>query len=284
MKAIIFSKNRGAQLDLLLQSLKANAIDIFKMSDVYVLWTTESEHDMGGFNYNQGYSKCKEWWPEVNWIKEKDFKIDLMNLLPHEHGELVMLFTDDDIMYRRPPMLNWYVPFENPSIFCFSSRLGTNTFIQDPYNSTICIIPDTVTNQPYYFRNWSWVTEPVCSNFGYPFSVDGNIFRQTDLIDLLYMFGDFSNPNGLESRAIDFMNVNRNIIPPQMCCLENSFVVNTPLNRVQNTAENRFGETHGISSDQLETDLIMGKRLSFENMKIDEVVGSHQEMELVYAS
>lgn len=98
---LIFSKDRPAQLELLLRSIDTFAAGIY--SSVCVLWTCSSRV------FEPGYRLLAEEHPAVRFGAERDFHIDTREWL-HQAGEIVSFLVDDDVFYRDatpPQVLPW---------------------------------------------------------------------------------------------------------------------------------------------------------------------------------
>lgn len=270
ISTIIFSKNRACQLDLLLRSMEENFNHV--STNVRVLYTaTNSEFEMG-------YSKLIDKFPNVIWDEEADFERDTRWALDRA-SEYVCFFVDDNIVYRPPPLTEDQTEdlfAQSEHIGCLSLRLGENTYIQDPHTNQRVALQHKIeymqVTPDCKLLVWNWKTIGY-NNFGYPFSVDGHIYKTQVVQDGLDY--DFPNPNGFEGR---FVHTN---IPQIMCCPELSCVVNTPLNLV-GSSNNKAGVKYGASLEELNTNFISGKTISLDTVDPSTVIGCHQEMELIY--
>ena len=66
-----------------------------------------------------------------------------------------------------------------------------------------------------------------------------------------------------------------------MTCYPESVVVNLPVNRVQEDFQNRAGEEHGISADELNEAFLAGKRVDLTPVyALNDNRGCHHEMPL----
>lgn len=108
---IIFSKDRGLQLDALLRSLEQHSSDLF---DNVVIYTHTNE------KYRKGYNIIKKRHRDTKFVFERDLKKDI---LKHMDNGLISFMVDDMIMFKECS-LNQYpmLPIEE----CFSLRLGNN--------------------------------------------------------------------------------------------------------------------------------------------------------------
>jgi hypothetical protein len=71
-----------------------------------------------------------------------------------------------------------------------------------------------------------------------------------------------------------------NLIPAMMAAFEQSVVINTPLNRVQETCLNRAGETFGQSAEEMNKLYLDGNRLDFKSIDFSNIIGCHQELKI----
>jgi hypothetical protein len=109
INTIIFSKNRGIQLDCLLRSLDEYTDGLFRK---IVLYTFTDKI------YEQGYKYIKQFHPNVKFCLEENLKEDVLN---HMLTHYVMFCVDDQIMYKVCPNIP---DLEKNEVF--SLRLGDN--------------------------------------------------------------------------------------------------------------------------------------------------------------
>lgn len=257
MKAIVFSRDRPMQLDLLLTSLEQNAPGIF---DVTVISHTRQEV------FQEGYAICAQEHSEVRFMVEDGLTYQVRSLALGP--ELVTFFTDDDVLYR--PLAS--IPDLYEDWICFSLRLGDNT--------TYCYPLDCEQPRPAASFDhpviWAW--EQYEGDFGYPMSLDGHVFRGQDLLPILHT-RHFSNPNWLEEILTrDAKTIGR----PLMACFHESRLVGLPLNRVNETTPNRNGDTHPYSVQELNDRYLSGERIDLTALDFSDIRGAHQEIPLVF--
>lgn len=268
--AIVLSKDRAAQVHLCLEALQSNAGHIFP--NVSVIYHTSNDE------FKDGYEIAKKHFPTVNWIMQDSYYNNIMETL-NETFKLTSFLTDDDIVYRTvPSSLNQIEANFNEldELGTFSLRLGLNTYIQDPYISSHIIQP---TSGFRYVNDrmimWNWTECPPYGNFGYPLSVDGHIFWTTEIKSIL---GEcrFNNPNQQEVA----MQSKLSMLSPLMMSFEQSVVINTPLNRVQDTCMNRAGEIHGQTAESLNKKYLEGYTLNLDSIDFSNIIGCHQELDI----
>ena len=288
LSIVIFSKDRAAQLDLCLKSIYKNLESLSQQWRIEVIYTASSEE------FEKGYDSLKYDW-DYSWLYFHQESVyggfkQALETTTKEWGEYVLFFTDDDIVYRKFEhdfdfLSNAFE--QNKELFCISLRLGTNTFVQDQHRNTMCLIPDSVIMQEDTLRSWNWKDESMgCNetNFGYPFSVDGHLFKSKDA-SWIIANTDYYNPNTLEARAhrTHVMDTEYAInISNDMACFKNSYVINTPINRVQETYTNSAGIFFGSPQETLNEKFLQGKRLTLDGMDFSIIIGAHQELKLCW--
>ena len=263
INSIVFSKDRAAQLDLLLKSIEKNGKDVFQIKVIYA----SSE-----ISFEKGYEKLIDKYPEVKWMKESaNFKNDVMSAIENTESEYTCFFTDDDIIYRKVNEEDLTSKLkEDKDAFCFSTRLGKNTVKCYTMNADNVIKPHHEDDK---FICWNWQLHYL--DFGYPLSVDGHVFR-TNEIKKLSKKVSFENPNTYESGLQIFDNFPKK----HMWAYKESVLVNSPSNIVQQVYQNRKGEEHGVSAKELNIAFLSGQEIDYNRIDFSNIQGCHQELEL----
>lgn len=273
---VIVSKDRAAQAELCLVSLIKNANWLFdKVTLLYVSSTLEFEK---GYHllHKRMVGVYEPYWLEFR--KEMSFKEDILETVNVKEYDYTCFLTDDLIIYRKTKVTinEIETAMETPNVGCITLRLGNNTVIQDQYNGQKCTMPQSVgfiENTPFVY--WNWKEIPRFTNFAYPLSVDGHIFKTPYIVDVMKNT-DFFNPNSLEGNWQKHVES----CPKLMCSLPNSIIVNTPLNRVQDTAPNKAGEWFGMSAKDMNTKYLNNLVIDLNNIDFSGVRGCHQELEM----
>lgn len=255
--ALVFSKDRACQLDLLLTSLERNGNGI--LAPVVVYRATTADH-------LAGYDLCRSTFPDVPFIPDTDGPFTISS---DDGPDIYACFlTDDSVLYRNLP------PLALPDgVLCFSLRLGRNT--------RWCYPLGRRQNLPRFDDKWmylEWDWTVADGDFGYPASVDGHIFRASDLAAALQGLPPGVNPNRIEEHLVrHFAHDERRVMAafPQSC------LVGLPLNVVSDTHRNRNGEIHGVSADDLLARYLAGERIQLDRLDFTGVRGAHQEIGLV---
>jgi hypothetical protein len=265
---IVFSKNRAAQLDLLLRSLQKNATHLY--DSVHVIWKGERE-------YAAAYRTCELQHLEFPFHAERDLRGQTLWLA--QQDEHVAFLMDDCVFYRkvegRDPA---EILCEDEDVLCFSPRLGLNTTECYPLRCSQAL-PATHSAEDGVLY-WEW-GQAEC-DFSYPASLDGHVFRTVDLLPLLQDVFDWSDPNTVEAKlARDFQW--NDLDRPMMAAHAQSSLVGIPVNRVGSSHEsNRFGEMHAHDVATLNHGYLGGNRLALD-IDPDAVNAAHVEFSLRFA-
>ena len=191
----------------------------------------------------------------------------------------MIFLTDDDIIYQSFKLNNdeLHNIFEISNSSCFSLRLGLNTtncYTMQKLNKlenhkTHSFYHDTDLIEPVI----SWKVGDGTNDYAYPMSVDGHIFK-TEYIKNLCEILEYSNPNLFEAMLSNFSR-NEMIISSY----QNSKLVNSPINRVQETFHNLSGMKYGYSVEDLNEMFLDDVCFDFNKMKFNEITGCHQEIQ-----
>lgn len=272
ISAIIFSRDRANQLSLLLRSIDKNGSDLF---GVTVIYNASSDAFQNGYNILKGQ------YEEIVWIKQKsppsDFREITLQAIKNSE-EYICFFVDDNILYRKVDTIFEsidamfrYFDTQEKQLLCLSLRLGSNTSIQNEYKNTECPFPQELIAVDNLYALWDWTLLPKHTNFAYPFSVDGHIYRRDQVLEMVTY--DFDTPNGLEGSG-DF-DVS---LPNLMACFDESVLVNSPANIVGSSA-NKAGEKYGMELEELNRLFLSGHAIDLDSMDFSDVRGCHQEIQ-----
>ena len=267
--AIVVSKDRPAQLDLLLRSLATNAPGL--TDDVHVIW------QIGRNVYEQSYALCANEHPTVAFHRQYRLEMDVLDLIDEGDDE-VMFLTDDSVFYRPLPSFDPTIALElHDRLLCFSLRLGRNT--SDCYPLRRAQHPPAFTTHSAWL-SWHW--RKGDADYGYPGSLDGHVFRRVDALWLIDRKPfDWVNPNELEER----LNAACRFSPRDlMGSFEQSVLVGIPANKTGVThLSNRTGETHPRDPLELNARYLAGERLELAAAASWYPTAAHAEFPLEFA-
>jgi hypothetical protein len=268
LNGIIFSKDRPMQLHLLLESILLN----FNVEDYTLNILYKASND----EYNRGYNMIRDLYPQFKYKKEESFKNDVLSLF--NDSKYTTFFTDDDIIYKSFKLNNdeLHNIFMLTEANCFSLRLGLNTV--NCYTMQRLNKLNNYNTHNFYFDIdlvepvISWKVSDGTNDYAYPMSLDGHIFK-TEYIKSLCELLEYSNPNLFEAFLSNFTK-------PDMIIssYKHSKLVNTPINRVQETFQNLSGMKYSNSVEDLNEMYLDGVSFNFSKMDFTEINGCHQEI------
>ena len=278
---IVFSKDRAMQLRLLLESLELNFPQ---------LEGTDVLYDCSDDSFLEGYKKLQSEYPSVKFFKQSEnFYEDIQNIL-FESKDYICFFTDDDLVYQKIPKSIENLPyiFKVP-VSCFSLRIGYNTVLRECDGE---IFQDNLPPQGeirYLFDDiiaWNRTLIPVGGYWSYPLSVDGHIFRKSEIssfLDEIICWNKSSCCNKISNTPNSFESILQRFYfetPPLMVSFTDSVVVNSPNNRVQNDFENAAGEKFSLSQNYLNQKYLDGYVIDIKNINLSNIKCPHQELDL----
>jgi hypothetical protein len=242
---IICSKDRASQLDLTLSSMKTYFKE-WKSQTFDILYTYSNEA------YKKGYDKVMALHPEFNWIKESNYRTDIINIFNNGKESLVSFLVDDDVFIDditlESPEFKLFL--ENPKIACLSGRMA-------PYID-FCYTANIPTNPPKFNPDgtWDWTDSSLKGDWNYPCSIASfHVFHKEDLAPAIND-GNYRAPNTFEAALASAPPIHR----PLMICFNRAKCYCGTNNRVQTENMNRNENTHPI--DSLNVMFTMGRRLS----------------------
>lgn len=270
ISSIVFSRDKAAQLKLFLDSVQQNARDVFDLT--VIIDYTEPE-------YNEGYNKVVTDYAygDVNFVyAEENFKNQVLDIMK-DSGEYFTFFLDDDIIYNKIELADIVNTIDSDDdLVCFSLRLGENT------TKCYTLGADNVMHDIIKEGNimkWDWSLHYL--DFGYPFAMDGHIFRKSDILKLVKK-STFSCVEELEMALFDFAEMfPRN----KMASYTQSALVGVPVGRVQESLDSEMAmalkESRArLMRKEMNTIFLEGSFISLEEINFSEVNGCHQELDL----
>lgn len=245
VSCIIFSKDRPMQLHALLQSMALNVDGIELIQVIYAASNPDFEVAYETvIRLNQGAN--------LIFVNESKSDASFSKLVTRSLGKVdshATFFLVDDIVFTRRIDIQAAASLATET--CIPSlRLGLN--IRHNYMTQTALRkpplrkhkvppsgPTSISRKPECaIYSWNWGSGE--GDWGYPLSLDGNIFTTSYLRNLLRKLF-FNSPNTLEqAMQCDIKSFVRRI----GICGEFSMIVNLPINRVQQDFNNSFGTIH----------------------------------------
>lgn len=264
-KCIIFSKDRPMQLDACINSLLLNISEVEDIN-ICVLYKTSNQ------DFEASYMTIISEYPQVEFVKEKNFKYDLLNILRNTD---YIMFCVDDTIFVNPFSLNEIENLlsEESDSIGFSLRLGENTTYCYPLDKNQNLPPFEFVRQNVLKFNWTNAE----LDFGYPLELSSSIYRTDDIYKLLEQM-DYTNPNTLEAE----MDLKKNIFikKPYLLCYSKSVSFSVPINIVQTSWKNRASTKKEYSAENLLRLFEEGYRIDISKFQGFVPNACHQEVNL----
>jgi len=261
---IIVSKDKPAQLHLLLESLYRNSGNLF---DIHVLYESTTEP------FDEGYLKTKlnfyhktkygvgfpiKWYQR----KEDDICKEVLDLI-NEARPLVCLMSDENILFKHvAPYKKIKQLFEKYSLSTLSLRLGNNTVLQNPYDQEnyFADIPSNGKFVMDKFLVWDATEVKPFTNFAIPFSFNGHIYAK-GLIQKTLERSASKDRDTFEADLQKRLYEGRfdGKVSPLMSCLEYSVLLSNNTTKISDDIHNDLG----ISDLEINERYINGKVIDY---------------------
>ena len=276
--SIIFSKNRPLQLDLCLKSIKQN----FPQSTQNIVIHNNS------VEFGKAHLQQKKEHPDVEfWQQTESLFCDVWDAVNEAKNDYVCFFVDDCIVYNKLFLEEINLQnLEKGVVSCISLRLGINICERSHDGH---VFPDKPTT--YGFSEcggWMIVNRTdnlYGSYWSYNLSVDGHIFKKSDMKDMvfeLWKISQFKNlkqtPNEFEGALQRFWT----ITPAAIVCPSQSAVVNSPNNKTQDSHnDNRSGDVYDYDENVLLQKYEDGARINIEDIDFNNIKCPHTELDIL---
>ena len=260
---IVWSKDRAAQLHLLLESIEKNMTDKFITS---VIFTYSSDY------FKKGYERLREEFPGPRYLfhLEQDLRSDTMELISDKTYDNIAFSTDDTVIYKDANAFK--ESLMDSSIGTFSLRLGLNTLMQDCH-AGIYQPPLNIYQEDGDTITWPFNMYHPNSNYGYVFGLDMHVYNR-ELMYGLTRYMPFKSTNELETGLF----YKKLCIPQNIRSFKHSVAVNIPTNNISGIT--RHGETYEFTLDELNQEYLDGKTISLTKIMEQTIIGCHQELPL----
>ncbi len=245
---LVLSKDRAMQLHMLLATYREMVKNCHKIT---VLYTASSyEHD-------QSYNELVNLFQNVVFVKEENFKNDILKIFKASNSSKIAFMTDDQFFKEKIDFLD--VAKFNAYKFLFSMSKGMDTNInfgrKDGLPNFIKDYKDTNN-----FLYWKWDTCLNLRDWSYPLNVSGVFYSRLEFVKILEMI-DFKGPNSLESLLQGF---NKFFLVRYGVCAKQSILGVVPCNVV--SSESNCPTTGVFSSNELLEKWKGGYRIEYEKL------------------
>ena len=261
---VIFSKNRPAQLDLLLRSWSEQVAEWPDFAVSVLCKSTAPEFD-------RGYQIVKRTFPTVFFQAEDDsrsFMGHVRSLMEREERELFHFLADELVFLRGFTTRD--EPFQilrrRRDVAAVALRMSPRINYSQPL--------DWKTPPPPHRGNmWTWQPRSVwidrvtrlfgvhsaMGDWRMQINVDGNTFRYRQIVDHFKTLPEIRGLNALETEFI------RHPLPnaPYLVCYPESRLINLALNRVDQHSHYPYA---GHTAEQFNERFLAGERLSYTTL------------------
>ena len=273
ISAIIFSKDRAMQTDLLLRSMQKNCGDLF--SEIIVYYTSSEEE------YQAGYNKLASSRPEVRFVKEVSFRDDVLALIAGMKNEFVCALSDDCIVFRDVThKINKITNLLNSLEYVYSFIFGLGR--ECVYSGTLrkfFVQPPFVEHDELILWRWK---EADLGEFSCPYMLAGNIYRKHQYLYHLQQVS-FSNPSYMEEGLqITWQNHRKGEMLDFCASFPEQILVHSHNNRVQHIYCNPAGIEFGHEPRFLNTMYLTGHVVDLDNLAFVGINGLHKEINLTF--
>ena len=262
---LIFSKDRGAQLELLLRSHREQARewDDFAVS---VLYTTSAPE------FDRGYDVVKEKFPTVAFQVEdhgRPINRQVLDLARRDEREFFHFLADELVFLR--PFSTTDREFDtfrgNRDIAALSLRMSPHINYSQPLGLST---PPPVLKD----RIWSWKPKPrllesllrvtlgrypARGDWRLQMNVDANVFRYGEFLRHFETLPDIASVNVFETIMLQHP-----MPAPYLLCYPDSKLINLAMNRVDDVSRLPYG---GHTAAEFNQRFLSGEILSYESLK-----------------
>jgi hypothetical protein len=261
MNIVIFSKDRAAQLDLLIQSIYKFVFD----PNIFVIYKHSEK------KYQAAYDILFKKYIDVIFIREICIKDELIDLTYSLDGA-TCLCTDDSVFFRELPNINYEQLLIDNDCNSFSTRSGLNTS-QQCHWKPIFQKPINNLSTDVNFLKWKWAEHDYSTDYGRPMSIDGNIFLSSKLYKILKET-TWDNPRNLD--AIMHADFGEYI----MSC-NHSVLTCIPWNLVAPGYADNYGLFHKHHQSDINNNYLNGQTIQLDKLDFSNVYSSHIEIPLI---
>lgn len=243
------------QLEATLHSLLLHCRDFESAAIKILCMASTRQHANNYVQLSEEYAQ----YANIEFISEKDFRSDVMSLLPP--CKYLLFLVDDNIFVRHFTLRETEeLVDQHPNALGVSLRLGRNT--------TYCYSLDKPQKLPEFYElgneHLKYIWTSAEHDFGYALELSSSVYRVADMLPLLSTL-DFSNPNTLES-ALAACKGRFSQSHPHLICFTTSVTFCAPVNIVQTGAENRAASADEFSASNLSERFTEGYRVNIARL------------------
>ncbi len=269
---IIISKDRAMQLDLLLRSANRFCGDLF--SETIVVYNASTPE------FQEGYDKLKQLWPQVHMIPESNFEPAYRKAVEESYFPILCILSDDCFFYKNVAVFNREIipAILRKDVFSFILGIGGDS----RYSGTT----GHYYKMPEFKKDgsiltWEWKTADK-GEFQCPFMLAANFYKREDYISCLNEI-QFNSPSYLEFNLQQTWQRRRKDEITDLCaCLPIQTLVHSLNNRVQDEFKNISGVEFPFTAEGLNEAYLSGKVIDLEKLDTSKINGLHKEIDLIF--
>ena len=269
--AIVLSQDNAARLHLLLESLHVNSKNLF---DITVLYRASSSDFLTGYKKVSSHFNSENQYGHIFPVRLLEMPhlsiSDNISALLGDARELVCLFNDENILFKNPSSYSDIKSlFDKHNPLALSLRLGNNTIIQNPYSRDryFAEIPSEGEFVLEQFLLWDASVITPYTNFGIPFSINGNIYRRESLAEIM-KHSSASSIDSLESEIQPlFYGNSYSNLSKFLACPEYSNVIHNSSQKIVDAEPTSLG----ITQDQLNDRYLQSKLIDLDYMSFEHI-------------
>lgn len=245
---LILSKDRAMQLHTLLSTYHEMVINCQKLT---VLFTCSCER------HSKSYDELINTFKSVRFIKERNFKQDIIEIFKKSKSSLIAFMTDDQFFKEEFDV--YEAAKYNPYKYLFTMNRGLDSTINFRGQRKL---PDFTKNplDSTEYLYWKWNDCMESPDWSYPLSVTGEFFSRLEMLELLRMI-DFKGPNSLEGLLQVFL---KTFLPRYGVCAKQAVLGYVPCNVV--SSESNVPNTGMHSSNELLEKWENGYRIDYKKL------------------
>lgn len=266
-ECIVFSMDRAFQLHALISTYFEKVKNPIPM---YILWRASSKEHK--YAYNEVFNLFSKRNVYTIFQKSrKSFKSQLMSILANMEVEKIFFLVDDILFINDVDMLDFLQL--DASKMVASLRLGLNINRHYTINKEQYLPPFIENNN--YSDKMMWVWKEGKYSWGFPLSLDGNVFL-TKEIYLLSKYIDFYSPTTYEANLQKYLKYFTNRMG---ICYKKSKIFNIPANKVQKDWDSLHSNNIYYHQDELLKAWNKGLQMNYEmfygfkNQSAHQIVG-----------
>jgi len=258
LNCLVFSKDRPAQLDLLLRMVDKNFLLIENVEVLYKATNADFEHGYQAIGERPFSNFSVLMYKEISNFRSALLSITKLNLYI-KHPFIVFL-SDDCVITREVDKYSdhtWERELDYKTCG-FSLKLGENVTWGYCHAKTI--------EQPKFLPSahgllrWRWTLGDLKNDWFYPNSLIATVRRTDWMFNLLNKL-DYTSPNWLEGA----MNSNRDFNKPEIVAHKVPKIMGIEINRVQDVCPNLCGNNPEHSAEALNKKFLEGYQIVAKN-------------------